>query len=138
MPREIWVLFTATLVNKAGSMVLAFLVLYLTRSLGFSVGTAATVLLLYGAGALLAAPFAGYLSDRLEPIRVMRASLLVSGMILLAFPFARSLTFVVLLTIALSVAAESFRPANLTIFEDDPLLSPARVKTIIIRGEIAD
>ena len=82
MPREVWVLFTATLVNKAGSMVLAFLVLYLTRSLGFSVGTAATVLLLYGVGALLAAPFAGYLCDRLGPIRIMRASLLLSGAIL--------------------------------------------------------
>ncbi len=135
MPREIWVLFTATLVNKAGSMVLAFLVLYLTRSLGFSVGTAATVLLLYGAGALVAAPFAGYLSDRLGPIRVMRASLLVSGMILLAFPFARSLTFVVLLTIALSVAAESFRPANLTIFGD--LVAPAQRKTAFAVNRLA-
>src|SRR6266508_5550271 len=83
MPREIWVLFTATLVNKAGSMVLAFLVLYLTRSLGFSVGVAGTVLLLYGAGALVAAPISGVLSDRFGPIRIMRGSLLLSGVILL-------------------------------------------------------
>src|SRR2546427_12644430 len=92
MPRAIWVLFPAILVNKAGSMVLAFLVLYLTRSLGLSVGTAATVLLLYGAGALVAAPISGVLSDRFGPIRIMRGSLLLSGVILLVFPLARTLT----------------------------------------------
>src|SRR5437870_7509950 len=135
MPREVWVLFTATLVNKAGSMVLAFLVLYLTRSLGFSVGTAATVLLLYGVGALLAAPFAGYLCDRLGPIRIMRASLLLSGAILLVFPLAKSLTLVVLLTLALSIAAESFRPANLTIFGD--LVAPSERKTAFAVNRLA-
>lgn len=135
MPREIWVLFTATLVNKAGSMVLAFLVLYLTRSLGFSVGTAANVLLLYGAGALLAAPSGGYLSDRLGPIRVMRASLLLAGAILLVFPLARSLTQVVFLTLALALAAESFRPASLTIFGD--LVGPAQRKTAFSVNRLA-
>jgi imidazolonepropionase-like amidohydrolase len=30
------------------------------------------------------------------------------------------------------------KTASLTIFEGDPLLSPAKVKTVIIRGEIAD
>ncbi len=135
MPREIWVLFTATLVNKAGSMVLAFLVLYLTRSLGFSVGTAANVLLLYGAGALVAAPSGGYLSDRLGPIRVMRASLLLSGVIMLVFPLARSLTLVVVLTLALALAAESFRPASLTIFGD--LVGPAQRKTAFSVNRLA-
>ena len=33
---------------------------------------------------------------------------------------------------------EKGKVANLTIFENDPLLSPARVKAVIIRGEIAD
>jgi MFS family permease len=127
MPREIWVLFTATLVNKAGSMVLAFLVLYLTRELGFSVGAAASVFLLYGAGALVAAPISGFLSDRYGPIRIMRGSLLLSGAILLAYPFARSFPLVVVLTLALSITAEAFRPASLTIFGD--LVVPEKRKT---------
>lgn len=118
LPREVWVLSLATLINKAGSMVLAFLALYLTRQLGFSVGTAANVLFLYGAGALVAAPISGILSDRLGPIRIMRGSLLLAGVIMLVFPFAKSLALVVLLTLTLSVIAEAFRPANLTIFGD--------------------
>src|SRR6266508_500527 len=118
MPREVWVLATATLVNKAGSMVLAFLVLYLTRSLGFSVGVAGTVLLLYGAGALVAAAISGVLSDRFGPIRIMRGSRLLSGVILLIFPAAKSLGLVVVLTLTLSILAEAFRPANPPPFGD--------------------
>ncbi|HKF45248.1 MAG TPA: MFS transporter [Thermoanaerobaculia bacterium] len=118
LPREVWVLSLATLINKAGSMVLAFLALYLTRQLGFSVGTAANVLFLYGAGALVAAPVSGILSDRLGPIRIMRGSLLLAGLVMLVFPLARSLAPVIALTLALSVLGEAFRPANLTIFGD--------------------
>src|SRR5712691_12912160 len=88
LPREVWVLSLATLVNKAGSMVLAFLVLYLTRSLHFSDGAAANVLLLYGAAALVTALIAGLLCDRWGPVRIMRGSLFLSGLSLLVFPLA--------------------------------------------------
>ena len=118
LPREVWVLSLATLINKMGSMVLAFLALYLTRQLGFSVRTAANVLFLYGAGALVAAPISGVLSDRLGPIRIMRGSLLLSGLIMLVFPLAKTLALVIALTLTMSVLAEAFRPANLTIFGD--------------------
>ncbi|HKA38036.1 MAG TPA: MFS transporter [Thermoanaerobaculia bacterium] len=118
LPREVWVLSLATLINKAGSMVLAFLALYLTRQLGFSVGTAANVLFLYGAGALVAAPVSGILSDKLGPIRIMRGSLLLSGLVMLVFPLAKSLALVIALTLTMSVLGEAFRPANLTIFGD--------------------
>src|SRR5438309_7942157 len=88
LPRQVWVLSLATLVNKAGTMVLAFLVLYLTRSLHFSDGIAANVLLLYGAAALVAALVAGLLCDRWGPVRIMRGSLFLSGLTLLLFPLA--------------------------------------------------
>jgi predicted MFS family arabinose efflux permease len=126
LPRGVWVLALAILINKAGSMVLAFLVLYLTRSLGFSVRAAANVLFLYGAGALIAAPVSGVLSDRWGPIRIMRGSLLLSGALLLVYPIAKSVSLVVLFTLALSILAESFRPASLTIFGD--LVPPAQRK----------
>ena len=127
LPREVWVLFTATLVNRAGSMVLVFLVLYLTRARGLSPGAAGAVVALYGAGALVAAPIAGRLGDHFGPIRIMRASLLLSGVVLLLFPLAKSLPAVIAGVLALSVTAEAFRPANMAIIGD--LVEPAQRKT---------
>lgn len=135
LPREVWILFVATLVNKAGSMVLPFFVLYLTRDTGFSVQTASLMVLLYGAGALVAAPVAGRLSDRVGPITIMRGSLLLSGVVLLLFPFARSLPAIVAATVALSVTSEAFRPANLTIMGD--LVAPEKRKTAFALNRLA-
>ena len=135
LPREMWVLASATLVNRAGSMVLAFFVLYLTRDVGLSIGTAGLMVLLYGGGALVAAPVAGRLADRFGPIRVMRISLFASGLVMLVFPAARSLPAIVALTLALSVTAESFRPANLTIVGD--LVAPAKRKPAFALNRLA-
>lgn len=115
------------LVNKAGTMVLAFLVLYLTRELHVSVGRAGLVLAMYGAAALVAAPISGRLCDRFGPIRIMRLSLLASGVVMLLYPLARTPPGVIAATLLLSVATESFRPANMAMIGD--LVEPSRRKT---------
>src|SRR5262245_32854294 len=135
LPREVWVLFVATLVNKAGSMVLPFFVLYLTRDIGLTVQTASLMVLVYGIGALVAAPVAGRLSDRLGPISIMLGSLLLSGLVLLAFPFARDVSAIVAATVVLSVTSEAFRPANLTIMGD--LVAPEKRKTAFALNRLA-
>jgi MFS family permease len=126
MPRGVWVLFATTLVNRAGTMVLPFLVLYLTRDLGFTAGQAGAVLGIYGAGAFVSAALSGRLSDVLGPMHVIRDSLFLSGVILLAFPFARTFTSVVAMALALSLAAEAFRPASMAVVAD--LVKPAQRK----------
>ncbi len=118
LPRGMWVLFATVLVNRAGSMVLAFLVLYLTKSKGLPAGKAAFVLLVYGLGAIVAGPLSGLLSDRVGPVRMMRASLFLSGGMLLAYPFARSYAAVLAATAVLGVVTEAFRPASMTLIGD--------------------
>ena len=59
LPREMWILSAATLVNRSGTMVLAFLVLYVTHTLGVTPARAALTLMVYGLAALLIMPLAG-------------------------------------------------------------------------------
>jgi len=126
MPREVWILFATTLVNRSGTMVLPFLVLYLTRDLGFTAAQAGAVLFVYGAGALVSAALSGRLSDVLGPMHVIRNSLFASGGVLLLFPLARTHASVIAMTLALSLAAEAFRPASLAVVAD--LVRPAQRK----------
>src|SRR5512141_448315 len=101
LPRALWVLSFATLVNRSGTMFVPFLVLYLTRARGYTPAAAGAVLALFGAGALLAAPVSGRLADRFGPMRVMPASLGISGALLLLFPLARSPLAIIGLTFLL-------------------------------------
>ena len=126
LPRDIWILAGATLVNRAGTMVLPFLVLYLTRELGFTPGRAGLALAAYGAGAIIVAPLAGRLSDSIGPLPIMKASLIVTGLLLLLFPFVTGFAAVIALTFVWSLVSESFRPANLTIVTD--VVSPDQRK----------
>jgi predicted MFS family arabinose efflux permease len=110
---DVWVIFATTLVNRAGTMVLPFLVLYLVQRLGQPPSLAAFALTIYGFGALISAPIAGRLSDRLGALRVMQGSLLFSGGLLLVFPLLRALPLVFGLTLVWAVIAEAVRPASL-------------------------
>lgn len=113
LPREVWLLFATNLINRAGMMVLPFLIVYLTRELHFTAGEAGLAFGLYGGAAILAGPVSGRLSDRIGALPIMRASLLLSGTVLLLFPLARTRTTVYAATILWAACAELFRPASL-------------------------
>lgn len=118
LPAEVFVLAATTLVNRTGTMVLPFLVLYLTRGLGFRPGEAGLILAFYGAAAVLAAPLSGRLTDRVGPRRILQVSLTASGATLLVFPLAQSFAAVASLTIVFALTNELYRPAALAVVSD--------------------
>jgi MFS family permease len=115
LPHTVRVLFVATLINRTGTMVLPYLALYITQQLRADSETAGAVLASYGMGAIVAPAIAGRLVDRYGALRLMRASLVGSGIILLSYPFAHGTATLVGLTFVLSLVAEAFRPASLAV-----------------------
>ena len=109
---SLWLLFAATLINRAGAMVLAFLAIYLTATQGYTPAQAGAALALYGVVAIFTAPLAGRLCDRFGPLPVMTASLLSNGVVLLAFPFAHG-PWLLAAVFSMSLTNETTRPASL-------------------------
>ena len=118
LPKEVWILALATLVNRAGTMVLPFLVLYITQVLGVSAGRAALALTVYGAAALLTSPLAGWLSDRAGELGVMKAALFLSGAMMLVLSHAGSFVALLALVFLWAIFNEAVRPASLAVVAD--------------------
>ena len=135
LPREMWVLSAATLVNRSGTMVLAFLVLYVTRTLGVTPARAALALTAYGVAALLAMPLAGFLTDRVGPLPIMKSSLFFTGLLLFIFPLAKSYSAILLMTFIFAVLNESVRPASLSMVSD--IVAPDQRKAAFALSRLA-
>lgn len=114
LPREVWILALAALVNRSGTMVLPFMSLYLTTKLSFSILEAGRVLSLYGLGAIVGSWLGGLLSDRVGPLRVQAASLTGTGIGFIVLSRLHGRLGISLAMLGLSVVQECFRPAMFT------------------------
>jgi len=96
-------------------MVLPFLTLYLTVHRRLPVSTAGLAITIYGISAIVIAPLSGRLSDRLGGLRVMKTSLVLSGVVLLVFSLVDSLPGIFAVTAVWAIASEAFRPPSMAI-----------------------
>ena len=110
-------------VNRFGSFVSVFLILYLVER-GFSIAESGTAVGAYGAGSLGAAAVGGYLADRLGRRNAMALSMFAAASMALLLSQARSLLVITLLTAAFGFASELYRPASAALLTD--LVPPQR------------
>jgi predicted MFS family arabinose efflux permease len=111
LPREVWLLAGGLLVNRAGSMVLPFLSLYLTRDLGLTAARAGIVIGGFGLGSMAGSYVGGWISDRMDPVRTQQLSLFVSGIGFLLFTQLESFTALAIGVVVLAAISDVFRPA---------------------------
>jgi MFS family permease len=112
LPTAFWWLWLGTLVNRAGTFIEPFFVLYLTGPRHVSVQTTGVVLTVWGVGSLLSQPIGGVLTDRFGRRATLASSLTATAVALLALSFARSLPLIGLLVLVLGVVADMYRPAS--------------------------
>lgn len=127
LPRELWILSITALINRSGSMVLPFLAIYANKHLNLSFADSGLLLSAYGIAALITAPVFGRICDWINPEKVMKFSLLFSGLLLFAFPYAKSFQSLLILTFVWSILNEAFRPANLVLISSFSSLEQRRM-----------
>jgi len=127
LPKNIWLIAIASLINRSGTMVIVFLTLFVSQDLGEGITRAGLVVAVYGLGAFISAPFVGRLSDKIGELRLMKWSLLGSAIFLFIFSFAEDYYTVMLLTFIWAILSEAFRPASLSFISNES--TPQQRKT---------
>lgn len=110
MPGPAWVLFLGAFVNRAGTFVLVFLVIWLTEE-GYSPAQAGAAVSAYGVGALGASLLGGYLADRLGRSNAIALSMLSAAVTMLLLSQAGTLPLVLVLSALAGLTSELYRPA---------------------------
>lgn len=112
IPKPCWILAFAAFINRAGTMVLPFLALYLHKKLGYSVADAGKVVATYGIGGIVGSILGGRICDHLDPVRVQAAALTATAIGFVALGEVRSPEAIFAVVLLVSVFGEVMRPAN--------------------------
>ncbi len=117
LPGPVWILCAGSFVNRFGSFVAVFLVLYL-REKGYSIAEAGFVVSLYGAGNVMAAAVGGLVADRLGRKNAIAISMFSSAATLLALSQADEIVVIGALTVLAGLTGEMYRPASAALLAD--------------------
>lgn len=112
LSREVWLLSVVMLINRSGTMVIAFMTVYLTQKLGFSVERTGFVMVAYGLGSFCGTLTGGKLTDKIGYYHVQFWSLLLGGMMFLITVQTHDFYTLCVLAFLLSAFGEAYRPAN--------------------------
>lgn len=115
LPRESWLIALATFVNRAGTMVMPFLVLFLTRDRGLAPTKAGAAIAVYGLVSLVWSPVSGRLGDLWGQLRMVKLSLFTTTAVLLVIPFFHSYAGILASLVVLALVSEPVRPATMAL-----------------------
>lgn len=111
LSKEVWWLSLITLINRAGTMVIPFLSLYLTTSLKFTLDDVAWIMTAFGLGSIVGSWLGGKLTDRIGYYKVMVFSLMMSGVLFIGLQFLNTFATICAGIFVLMAVADMFRPA---------------------------
>ncbi|WBX68426.1 MFS transporter [Tenacibaculum dicentrarchi] len=111
LSREVWWLALITLINRAGTMVIPFLSLYLIKSLNFTLKDVGWIMTFFGLGSVLGSWVGGKLTDKIGFYKVMKASLFLTGLLFIALQFVTTFYRFCIGIFLVMLVADTFRPA---------------------------
>lgn len=112
--RENWLLSLVMLINRAGTMVVPFMSIYVTQVMGRNLADAGLIITLFGCGAVMGSVAGGYLTDLFgfRPVQVI--SSFITGVMFILFGRLHDFTSVCMISVLIGCVSEAFRPANFT------------------------
>lgn len=111
LSKEVWWLALITLINRAGTMVIPFLSLYLTESLDFTLTNVGWIMSAFGFGSVIGSWLGGKLTDKIGYYKVMLLSLFSTGFLFIGLQFLTTFYSLCFGIFIVMVVADSFRPA---------------------------
>jgi predicted MFS family arabinose efflux permease len=135
LPRVVKTICAAALINRAGTMVLPYIAVWLIESRGFTAAEAGFAAPCYGAGSFVASAVGGKLTDRFGPGAVMRGGLAAAGVAILILPWFRARWVLYAAVFGWAALGEVFRPANLVALST--FVAPEDRKPALSLGRLA-
>lgn len=111
LSKEVWWLSLITLINRAGTMVIPFLSLYLNESLSFTKEDIGIIMAFFGLGSVGGSWLGGKLTDRIGYYKIMTISLLLTGLMFLILQYITTFYGFCFGILVLMLIADTFRPA---------------------------
>lgn len=107
-----WILALVMFINRSGAMVVPFLGVYLTNSLGFNLNRTGIVLSCFGIGSIIGGLIGGYLTDKFGSFKIQTLSLFACIPVYLYLPELNDFMSLCVGITCLSSITEILRPAN--------------------------
>lgn len=111
LSKEIWWLSLITFINRAGTMVIPFLSLYLTESMGFRESIVGWIMSCFGLGSVVGSWLGGKITERIGYYRVMNISLFLTGILFVILQYVSTLAGFCIGIFLVMLVADTFRPA---------------------------
>jgi MFS family permease len=114
LSRNSWYLSAVMLINRSGTMVVAFMSVYCIHQLHFSSVQTGIIMSLFGFGALGGGFFGGMLTDKIGFYDIQVGALISGGVLFIVFGYQHTFWSLCIGAVILSFFNESVRPANST------------------------
>ena len=111
LSKEVWWLALITFINRAGTMVIPFLTIYLDEDKNLSFTQISWVMSAFGLGSVVGTWIGGKLTDTIGYYKVMVRSLFSTGILFIALQFLDTFAGICLGIFFVMLVADTFRPA---------------------------
>tara|TARA_B110000967_G_scaffold205357_1_gene249747 strand:+ start:158 stop:1366 length:1209 start_codon:yes stop_codon:yes gene_type:complete len=111
LSKEVWWLSLITLINRAGTMVIPFLSLYLNKNLNFSIPDIGWIMSFFGLGSVVGTWIGGKLTDKIGYYKVMFVSLILTGIFFVLLQYVTTFKGFCAGIFLVMLVADAFRPA---------------------------